>query len=139
MKKERRYDRMGWSPAVFGMGVGLVSVPVLTGGFAWMIHREILGMEHMDLAAAAVLVVGGVLCGCFSGGGEGRLLRSCAAAGGLILALLVICLGAYDGSLRGLLPGGGAVLGGAAAAALVRGRGVGRRSPARRYGKYRNR
>lgn len=141
MKKERGYglSNGSWKAVAFGIGVGLVTMLVLAGAFAWMIQREIIGAAHMGLAAVAVLMLGGFLGAVCSGRGEGRFVRSGAVAAGLIMVLLLINLAVYDGSLGGLLPGAAAVIGSAGAAALVLGGGSGNRRGKHRYRKYGNR
>lgn len=130
---------LGWKRALFGLTVGLIVIVSAAGAGAWLINREILGRENMDVAAAVILVLGGLLGGLSAGRGEGRLGRCAMVAIGLILVLLFLNLLLFEGNLSGLLPGALAVLGSTGASMLIGGEKRSRNRRTRSYRKYRNR
>jgi len=121
----------------FAGAVGFVAVLVTTAVFAWLIHREILGLEHLDLTSAAALIMGGLLAGFSCGRGEGRWIRAGIAGAGLILVMLAVNLICFGGSLSGVLPGCALLLGSVTAAALVMGDKKGRKRRKYQIKKYR--
>ena len=128
-----------WKRVAFGIAVGILTMLAVAGAFAWLVHSEVIGREHLGLASAIVLAMGSLLGAVSAGGGEGRLLRCATVGGGIILFLLVLNLLLFDGALGGLLPGALVIVGSTAAAALITGnrsRKVGRKY---RYRKYSNR
>lgn len=118
-----------------GIGVGLVGMLALTGGFAWLVSNEIVGREQLYLAAAGILLIGSLLGALCCGRGEGRWIRCAIMALGLALGLLALNLTFFDGSLAGLIPGVPVVAAGAAVGALATGSKKGRT----KYRKYRHR
>lgn len=138
---KKRYSSLpaGWSRVAFGIGVGMLAILTMTGGFAWLIRAELLDREGGGLYAVAILIAATLLGALSTGRGEGNAMR-CAGVGiGLTLALLFLDLLFFDGGLKGLLPGI-LVIGGTCAAALLlrMGNHRGQRIQYRRP-KYRNR
>lgn len=125
----------GWlKRAGFAAAAGFLALLAAAGGLAWLILRGSIGEEHLGLASAAALIAGGLTAGLSAGGGEGRLVRCGAAAGGLVLVLLALNLLLFDGSLFGLLPGVLIIAGSVGAGGLLGGGGSrgGRRKYRRR-------
>lgn len=116
---------------------GFLMILASAAGFAWLVNRELLGMEHLDLTSAAALLCGGLLAGFSCGRGEGRWIRAGIAGAEMILILLAVNLIGFDGSLPGLLPCVTLVLGSVAAAALVMGERKGRKRRNYQIKKYR--
>lgn len=141
MKMERSYGaaKGQWKRVVLGIGVGFLTMLVMTAASAWLIENEVIGRAHMGLLSVTALVLGGFLGAMCSGRGEGRFIRSASVAAGLIMVLLLVNLALFGGSWAGVLPGAAAVLGSAAAAALIRGEKRGRGHGKIRYRKYANR
>lgn len=128
-----------WRRIAFGIGVGLVVMLAVTGGFAWMMSAQVLGREHEGLASAGTLIISAFLGALCSGRGEGQIVRSAAVGAGMILVMLLLNLLLFDGSLSGVIPSAVVTIGASAAAGLIGGVPGNRRSGKYRYSKYRNR
>lgn len=138
---KKRYSSLpaGWKRVAFGIGVGVLAVLVMTGGFAWLIEREALDRERMGLCSAATLIFG-TLAGALSvGRGEGSAARCTGVGVGMVLMLLLLDLLFFDGRLNGLLPGILVIAGSCAAAMLLHLGGSGGKRVKYRGTKYWNR
>ena len=114
--------KMDWlKAALLAAGIGFLTVIVGAAAFAWLMNREILALEHLDLCSAASLVMGGIAVGLMAGRGEERWLRTLTGAAGVVLLLLLVNLIGFGGDLRGILPVGALVTGAALAGNLALG------------------
>ena len=98
-----------------------LAVVITAAMFAWLIGREILGMEYLNVSAAVALIMGGVAAALSGGRGADRWVRTLFAALGLLLLLLAVNLLGYEGSLKGVIPCVLLVLGSGAGTSLVLG------------------
>lgn len=137
---KKRYSSLpaGWKRVAFGVGVGMLTILAVTGGFAWLIGKELLDREQMGLCAAAVLILGTLMGTLSVGRGEGSGARCAGVGVGLALMLLFLDLLFFDGGLKGLAPGALVIAGTCGAVVLL---GIGNRGGRRvkyRGTKYRN-
>lgn len=139
MNQSHSFLIQDWKRVAFGIGAGILVILAATGGFAWLISREIISREHMEIASAVVLVTGSLVGAFVTGGGDGRPARCVAAGMGIILLLLMINLMFFDGNIRRMIPGAVLVAGSVIAASIMGGNHKGRRRGNYRYPKYSNR
>jgi len=99
MKKES-----AWKGIALGTLASFLVVVASTALFAWLMGKEILGMEYLNISAAMALILGGITAGLSGGRGAERWMRSGLSGAGLLMLLLVVNLIGYDGSLPGILP-----------------------------------
>lgn len=95
---------MNLKKAMFAGFVGLLTALCAAGGFAWMMHQEILNICHMNLAAAGCLILGGGAAGLLCARGEGRIKTAAVGELVLILMLGMINLALFEGELQGAVP-----------------------------------
>ena len=110
-----------WKGIGLGSLAAFLTVVISAAVFAWMVGKEMLGMEYLNVCAAAALILGGTIAGLSGGRGADRWVRACLAGAGLLLLLLTVNLIGYDGSLGGIAPCSVLVMGSAAAMALISG------------------
>lgn len=89
---------------LIGAALGILASLSAAGTFAWMLLRQLLDMEHMDMMAAGILILGSGAAALFCGAGEGRGRRALIAEGGLIVFLGLLNLALFDGALEGVVP-----------------------------------
>ena len=129
-------ERPDWKRIGLGTGVGVVGVISITGLGAWLMERELIGLEWVDYLAALALLASSFAGAKMTGAGRGRWLNPVLAGAGLWVVLAMIHLGCYEGMLAGAGPVALVILGGVGAAVLLGGGNRIRKSGRR---KYRNR
>lgn len=126
-------EKPDWKRIGLGTGVGAVGVIAITGLGAWLLERGLVGMKWINYLAALTLLVSSFLGAKTAGAGWGRWLNPALAGAGMWLALALIHLGCYGGSLAGAVPVALGILGGTGAAVLLGGGKRGHKSGRRRY------
>lgn len=107
---------------LIGAALGILASLSAAGTFAWMLLRQLWDMEHMDIMAAGILILGSGAAALFCGAGEGRGRRAVIAEGGLIVFLGLLNLALFDGAMEGVVPCLLLIAGTAGATLLVTGR-----------------
>lgn len=106
--------RLDWRCVGLGTGVSTLVLLALTGGVAALMERGVLGLEWMNYAAAAILLVSSFLGAGFALGGRGGWVDAASAEVGFLLVLLILNALLFDGALSGfwvtvlMTAGGGA-------------------------------
>ena len=126
-------ERPDWKRIGLGISVGMVSVIAITGLGAWLMERELVGLEWSNYLAALALLVSSFAGAKMTGAGRGRWLNPVLVGAGLWGVLALIHLGCYEEALVGAGPVALAILGGTGAAVLLGGGGRHRKSRGRRY------
>ena len=88
----------------FAVAAGILATLGVAGLFGWIQLRQWVDMAHLDLMASGVLIVGSGITALSCGVGEGSVKRTVLSETGLILFLMLINLGLFEGELNGLIP-----------------------------------
>ena len=136
MRKVIGKDELEWRRIALGVAVGGVVMAVMTGMGAWLLERELAGVEWVNYLAALILLVSSFAGAKTAGASRERWVGSVLVGLGLWLLLALIHLTGFEGGLRGSGATALAILGGTGAAVLLGG--GGKRTP-KRFRKYRNR
>lgn len=126
-------EKPDWKRIGLGTGVGTVGVLGISGLGAWLLERGLVGMEWINYLAALALLVSSFLGAKTAGAGWGRWLNPALTGAGMWLAMALIHLGCYEGTLAGAAPVALGILGGTGAAVLLGGRNRGHKSGRRGY------
>lgn len=126
-------ERQDWKRIGLGISVGMVSVIAITGLGAWLMERELVGLEWSNYLAALALLVSSFAGAKMTGAGRGRWLNPVLVGAGLWAVLAMIHLGCYEGVLAGAAPVALVILGGCGSAVLLGGRNDRHKSRGRRY------
>lgn len=110
-----------WKGTALGAAAGFLAVVISAAVFAWLVGKEILGMEYLNICAAVGLILGGITAGVNGGRGADRWVRAGLSGACLLLLLLTVNLVGFDGSLSGIVPCCVLVMGSAAGTSLVMG------------------
>lgn len=110
-----------WKRIGLGALGAFLAVVISAALFALLMDREVLGLEYLNVCAAASLILGGIAAGLSGGRGAERWAGSAAAAAGLLLLLLAVNLMGYDGALKGAVPCCILILGSTAGTTLAMG------------------
>lgn len=125
-----RKDLAAWNPEWkrigLGTGVGTVAMVAMTGLGAWMLERELIGLEWMNYLAALILLVSSFAGAKTAGVSLQNWTVPVLTGAGLWLMLLLIHTVGFGGAPEGAGATALAVLGGSGAAMLLN-RGGGRR------------
>jgi hypothetical protein len=84
-----------------GIGVSTLVLVALTGGVAALMERGVLGLEWMNYAAAAILLLSAFLGAGFALGGRGGWADAASAEAGFLLVLLILNALLFEGALSG--------------------------------------
>lgn len=128
--------RPNWRGIGLGTGAGMITMLTVTGAGAWLLERQLLGMEWMNYLAAAILLVSAFLAAKTAGASLERWMDALLTGAGMWMLLALIHGLGYDGALTGAGVTALIIAGGTGAAVLLS-RGGGRRGSGRR--KHRNR
>ena len=122
-----------WKRIGLGTGTGTVALLAMTGVGAWLLERELVGLEWADYLAAVILLASSFMGAKMTGVSMERWIGPVLTGLGLWLVLALIHILGFGGALEGagatVLP----ILGGTGAAVLLTGGGKRRRKTARRY------
>lgn len=132
-KGERNVE---WKRIGFGIGVGAVALLAMTGLGAWVLERELMGVQWADYLAAVILLVSSFLGAKTAGASAERWIGPVLTGLGLWLVLAVIHVFGFGGPLEGAGVTALAILGGSGAAVLL---GGGGKRAKRRSRNFRNR
>lgn len=133
---EKGSPELDWKQIGLGTGVSVITTLALAGLGAWLLERELLGLEWGNYLAALVLLVSSFVGGKTAGASPERWPGPIVAGAGLWTALLLIHMVGFGGQPSGAGATALAILGGTGAAILLSGGGKRRKSRSR---KYRNR
>lgn len=114
--------RLDWKRVGLGVAVGFLTMLILTALCAWMLEREMVGLEWVNYLAVLILLLGSFVAAKTVGGSGGRWLHSAVVAAGLWIVMLSV-----NALLFGSNPGGAgetalAIMGGCGGAALLSGK-----------------
>ena len=130
--------KLEWNLRAVGLGIGVGTITMLsmTGLGAWLLERELVGLEWINYLAAMILVVSSFVGAKSAGASADRWLNPTLTGVGLWLVLVLIHLAGFDGGLKGSGSVALGILGGTGASMLLGGGHRRRKAPVR---KYRNR
>lgn len=89
---------------LIGAALGVLTILSAAGAFGWMVLRQLWDIEHMDIMAAGMLILGSGVSALCCGAGEGRGRRTVIAEGGLMVFLGLLNLALFDGAMEGVVP-----------------------------------
>ena len=120
MKKNGDWNlrNIRWKRVLFGTAVSTLATMTLAAGFAWLMDREILGVQWMGYAAFAVLLFSTFL-GTAVTSEDGGLLEPGLASVLYWVVLVGINAVMYECALSGVLPTLAAIAGGWGSAMLL--------------------
>lgn len=132
---KRETGILEWKRIGFGTAVGMIVLLSLTGLGAWLLERELVGLEWCDYLAALILLVSSFTAAKASGSSAERWLHPTITGAALWVVLALIHVSVFEGKMEGAGAVALAILGGSGAAILLGGgrRRTGSASRKRRY------
>lgn len=115
---DQKWFQFNWKQTLTGTAVGIIVLLALTGGAAGLISAEVISIELLNYAAAAVLVVSG-----FAGGvvaaGRGAVMNGILTVLLIWVFLFAVNAVMFDCSISGAWAALAAVMGGAGCSILL--------------------
>lgn len=124
---------LDWKQIGLGTGVGVIAMLTMTGLGAWLLERELVGLEWTNYLAALNLLVSSFVGGKTAGTSPERWPGPMMTGIGMWAVLLLIHLAGFGGQPEGAGATALAILGGTGASILLGGGGKRRKVRTRRY------